>query len=53
MYPYPQNQTCSIGALLLTPELGLLPTLLRAEHATVEDRVLRVQNGASERQYTG
>ncbi len=31
--------------------IGLLPSLLRAEHSSADDRVLRVQDGAAVRQY--
>ena len=50
LHPWPKTRTC--GALLLTLVFGLLPALPRAEQAIADDRVLRVQDGAAERQYT-
>ena len=52
MHLYPWSRPPPCGALLLILVLGLLPALPRAEHAIADDRVLRVQDGAAERQYT-
>jgi mono/diheme cytochrome c family protein len=45
------RQSCSHGALVLIGALGLLPALSRAEPSVADDRVLRVQEGSSARQY--
>lgn len=52
MYLNPGTRTRSVGALLLILISGLLPVLPRAEHSIADDRVLRVQDGAAQRQYT-
>ena len=52
MYLNPWSGARAHGALLLTLVFGLLPALPRAEHSIADDRVLRVQDGAAERQYT-
>ena len=52
MHLNPGHRARVYGALLLLLISGLLPTLPLADHTITDDRVLRVQDGEAQRQYT-